>query len=128
MGSFLSTLKIEDNLVETIENIIWTAEKKLMIVSFLEGKAKSNLSPENCKDIGIETAKMHELTKNFKIKRHNDLSINSWRNLFDTVKDQDVNLELLLKSNELMSVLETSTLLNFSNDEKSIDVIGLLCT
>ncbi|MBL6873679.1 MAG: hypothetical protein ISR00_07045, partial [Flavobacteriales bacterium] len=33
MGSFLSTLKIEDNLVETIENIIWTAEKKLMIVS-----------------------------------------------------------------------------------------------
>jgi len=62
--------------------------KKLMIVSFLEGKAKSNLSPENCKAIGIETAKMHELTKNFKIKRHNDLSINSWRSLFDTVKDQ----------------------------------------
>ena len=62
--------------------------KKLMIVSFLEGKAKSNLSPDNCKAIGIETAKMHELTKNFKIKRQNDLSINSWRNLFDTVKDQ----------------------------------------
>ena len=62
--------------------------KKLMIVSFLEGKAKSNLSPENCKAIGIETAKMHELTKNFKIKRYNDLSINSWRSLFDTVKDQ----------------------------------------
>ena len=62
--------------------------RKLMIVSFLEGKAKSNLSPDNCKAIGIETAKMHELTKNFKIKRQNDLSINSWRSLFDTVKDQ----------------------------------------
>ena len=62
--------------------------KKLMIVSFLEGKAKSNLSPENCKAIGIETAKMHELTKNYKIKRLNDLSVNSWRSLFDTVKDQ----------------------------------------
>ncbi len=62
--------------------------KKLMIVSFLEGKAKSNLSPENCKAIGIETAKMHELTKNFKIKRQNDLSVNSWRNLFESVKDQ----------------------------------------
>ena len=59
-----------------------------MIVSFLEGKAKSNLSPDNCKAIGIETAKMHELTKNIKIKRQNDLSINSWRSLFDTVKDQ----------------------------------------
>jgi homoserine kinase type II len=62
--------------------------KKLMIVSFLEGKAKSNLSPENCKAIGIETAKMHELTKNIKMKRQNDLSVNSWRNLFESVKDQ----------------------------------------
>ena len=33
-----------------------------MIVSFLEGKAK-NLSPDNCKTIGIEVARMHELTK-----------------------------------------------------------------
>ncbi len=62
--------------------------KKLMIVSFIEGKAKSNLSPENCKSIGIETAKMHELTKNIKIRRQNDLSVNSWRNLFEIVKDQ----------------------------------------
>ena len=46
-----------------------------MIVSFLEGKAKSNLSPENCKAIGIEAAKMHKLTKDFKIKRHNDTHI-----------------------------------------------------
>ena len=62
--------------------------KKLMIVSFLDGKAKSNLSPENCKAIGIEAAKMHELTKSFKIKRQNDLSVNSWRGLFDSVKDE----------------------------------------
>jgi len=62
--------------------------KKLMIVSFLEGKAKGNLSPDNCKSVGIEVAKMHEITKNFSIKRQNDLSINSWRNLFDKVKDQ----------------------------------------
>jgi len=62
--------------------------KKLMIVTFLEGKAKSNLSPDNCKSVGIEIAKMHEITKKFDIKRHNDLSINSWRNLFDSVKGQ----------------------------------------
>ena len=59
-----------------------------MIVTFLEGKAKSNLSPNNCKSVGIEVAKMHEITKNFNIKRQNDLSINSWRNLFDIVKMQ----------------------------------------
>ena len=62
--------------------------KKLMIVSFLEGKAKQNLSPNNCKAIGIETAKMHELTKNFKLKKKNDLSINSWRGLFESVKNK----------------------------------------
>ena len=62
--------------------------KKLMIVSFLEGKAKKNLSPINCKSIGIEVAKMHEITKDFKLKRENDLSIKSWRVLFDSVKDK----------------------------------------
>ena len=62
--------------------------KKIMIVSFLEGKAKKNLSPLNCKSIGIEVAKMHEITKNFKFKRENDLSINSWRGLFSSVKDK----------------------------------------
>ena len=56
-----------------------------MIVSFLEGKAKQNLSPVNCKSIGIETAKMHELTKNLTLKRQNDLSVKSWRKMFDDV-------------------------------------------
>ena len=62
--------------------------KKLMIVSFIEGKAKKNLNPADCKIIGLETAKMHEITKNFKINRKNDLSINSWRKLFESVKEQ----------------------------------------
>ena len=62
--------------------------KKLMIVSFIEGRPKVNLSPKNCKSIGIETAKLHELTKNLKIERRNDLSVNSWRKIFDQVKDK----------------------------------------
>ena len=62
--------------------------KKLMIVSFLEGKAKRNLSPDNCRSIGAESAKIHKLTSNFKLKRQNDLSIKSWRGLFNAVKDQ----------------------------------------
>ncbi len=63
-------------------------KKKLMIVSFIEGKAKDVLSPDNCKSVGIETAKLHKITKNLKIKRHNDLSINSWRKIFNSVKDE----------------------------------------
>jgi homoserine kinase type II len=62
--------------------------KKLMIVTYLEGKAKKTLTPQNCKSVGIEVAKMHEITKNFKIKRKNDLSVNSWRKLFNSVKTE----------------------------------------
>ncbi len=62
--------------------------KKLMIVSYLEGKAKQNLSPANCKSIGFEIAKMHNLTKNLKLKRPNNLSVKSWRKLFDAVKNK----------------------------------------
>ena len=61
--------------------------KKLMIVSFIEGKAKEVLSPDNCRSVGTEVAKMHKITKNFKIKRNNDLSILSWRKIFNSVKD-----------------------------------------
>ena len=35
---------------------------------------------------------MHELTKNLKLKRQNDLSVNSWRKLFNSVKDKCENI------------------------------------
>ncbi len=77
--------------------------RKLMIVSFLEGKSKQNLSPLNCRSIGIEVAKMHQITKNFKFKRQNDLSVKSWRKLFDSVKDKcskiNKNLPQLIEEN-----------------------------
>ena len=57
-----------------------------MIVTFLEGKAKRILTPQNCKTLGMEIAKMHRITENFTIKRKNDLSIKSWRQLFNSVK------------------------------------------
>ena len=62
--------------------------KKLMIVSYLEGKSKKNLSPSDCKIVGRESAKMHEITKNFNFKRENSLSVKSWRKIFDQVKDK----------------------------------------
>ena len=77
--------------------------KQLMIVTYLDGKAKKILTPQNCKSVGIEVAKMHEITKSFKIKRKNDLSINSWRNLFNSVKKEcskiDRDLPKLIESN-----------------------------
>ena len=66
--------------------------KNLMIVSFLEGKAKKILSPDNCKTLGQEIARMHLITKKFKIERQNDLSIGSWRKLFEQVKEKCINI------------------------------------
>ena len=84
-ANFKCPAPISNNNNETITNF---EGKKLMIVSFLEVKAKQNLSPANCKSIGSEIAKMHELTRNLKLKRQNDLSVNSWRKLFYSVKDK----------------------------------------
>jgi homoserine kinase type II len=66
--------------------------KNLMIVSFLEGKAKKVLSPNNCRSLGYEVARMHLITKNFKIQRQNDLSIKSWRKIFEQVKEKCINI------------------------------------
>ena len=78
-------------------------EKKLMIVSFLEGKAKQVLTPNNCKQVGVEVAKMHEITKKFEIKRNNNLSVKSWRKLFNSVKDQCVKI-----NKDLPKLIETN--------------------
>ena len=61
--------------------------KKFMIVSCLEGKSKKNLSPLDCIIVGKESAKLHKITKNFNFKRQNDLSVKSWRKIFDQVKE-----------------------------------------
>ena len=88
-ANFKCPAPIFNNNDETITNF---KGKKLMIVSFLEGKAKQNLTPANCNTIGAEVAKMHNLTQNLKLKRKNDLSVNSWRKLFNSVKDNCENL------------------------------------
>ena len=67
-------------------------DKSLMIVSFLEGKAKKILTPDNCMSLGKEVARMHLITKNFTIQRQNDLSVNSWRKIFEQVKNKCTNI------------------------------------
>jgi homoserine kinase type II len=99
-AGFKCPVPIESNNKKTIINY---KSKNLMIVSFLEGKAKKILNPEDCKSIGLEVARMHEITKNFKIQRENNLSVGSWRKIFDQVKDKCVqihkDLPLLIESN-----------------------------
>tara|TARA_Y100000590_G_scaffold183652_1_gene209226 strand:- start:84 stop:1052 length:969 start_codon:yes stop_codon:yes gene_type:complete len=61
-------------------------KKKAAVVSFLDGGVKKNLSPDNCNKVGIQTAKLHMITKNIAGKRENKLSVNSWRKIYEKVQ------------------------------------------
>ena len=100
LKNFKCPVPIINNHSETITDY---NGKKLMIVSFLEGKAKQILTPSDCKQVGIEVAKMHEITKEFKIERNNNLSISSWRKLFNSVKEQCVKID-----KDLPKLIETN--------------------
>jgi len=60
--------------------------KKAAVVSFLNGHAKKILSPANCYDVGINSAKLHLITKDLTGKRINKLSVDSWRKIYNKVK------------------------------------------
>jgi len=60
--------------------------KKAAVVSFLDGDAKKILHPNDCYQVGINTAKLHLITKDLTGKRENKLSVNSWRKIYNKVK------------------------------------------
>ena len=61
-------------------------KKKAAVVSFLDGNAKKVLNPNDCYQVGINTAKLHLITKDLVSKRENKLSLNSWRKIYNNVK------------------------------------------
>ena len=67
-------------------------EKKAAVVSFLEGNSKKNLNPNDCYEVGINSAKLHSITKNLTGKRENKLSINSWRKIYNKVKNDCIKI------------------------------------
>ena len=67
-------------------------EKKAAVVSFLEGNAKKNLNPDDCYEVVINSAKLHSITKNLTGKRENKLSINSWRKIYNKVKNDCIKI------------------------------------
>ena len=60
--------------------------KKAAVISFLEGQTKKVLTPNDCFQVGIYTAKLHLITKTLTGKRENKLSLNSWRDIYNKVK------------------------------------------
>ena len=62
-------------------------KKKAAVVSFLDGTAKKVLNPNNCYEVGVNSAKLHLITKKLTQKRENKLSIKSWREIYNNVKN-----------------------------------------
>jgi len=62
------------------------SKKKAAVVTFLDGNAKKILSPDDCYEVGINTAKLHLITKNLSGKIKNKLSVSSWRKIYNKVK------------------------------------------
>ena len=87
--NFKCPVPIKNNNNKTISSY---KNKNLMIVGFLEGKAKNILSPDNCESLGQEVARMHLITKKFKIQRQNSLSVRSWRSIFEQIKDKCIDI------------------------------------
>ena len=75
--------------------------KKAAVVSFLNGDAKNNLTPNDCFQVGVNTAKLHLITKNLKNKRENKLSVNSWRGIYNKIKDDCSKIH-----NDLPTIIE----------------------
>ena len=74
---------------------LFTVEKKLAsITSFVHGKEKKNHSLNESKIIGNNIAKLHLATKNIKLYRKNNLSLQSWfalNNLIKKLKSKKIN-------------------------------------
>lgn len=51
------------------------------LISFLNGLSITNPSPENCRELGVAMAEMHLGVSDFKMTRHNNLSIEGWAEL-----------------------------------------------
>jgi len=90
-------LNNENNPISNFKN------KKLTILTFINGKSKENLSVANCKAIGSEAAKLHNLTANLSIHRQNALSIKSWRKMFENIKENSSKIH-----KDLPKLIETN--------------------
>ena len=83
--------------------------KNAALVTFLNGQSKNKITSEECFEIGKITAQLHEITKKFNVSRKNNLSIESWQNIFEkTIKQKIVLDETIIK--------KTKNYLNFLKD------------
>ena len=68
------------------EKINKIKNKNAALVTFLSGKSKNKITSEDCFQIGKIAAQLHELTKQLKLSRKNNLSIENWKSIFEKTR------------------------------------------
>ena len=88
--------------------LIKIKNKTASIVSFVEGKDKLKLNPNNCYEIGKNIAKFHRASKKIKLYRKNSLSLKEWPKLLSKIGNKskiiNPNLNNLMK-NSLLQII-----------------------
>lgn len=92
------------------EKINKIKNKNAALVTFLNGQSKNKITSEECFEIGKITAQLHEITKKFNISRKNNLSIESWQNIFEKTIKQKIDLDETI-------IKKTKNYLNFLKDK-----------
>ena len=90
------------------EKINKIKNKNAALVTFLNGQSKNKITSEECFEIGKITAQLHEITKKFNISRKNNLSIESWQNIFEKIVKQKIDLDenIIKKTKSYLNFLE----------------------
>ena len=90
------------------EKINKIKNKNAALVTFLNGQSKNKITNEDCFEIGKITAQLHEITKKFNINRKNNLSIESWQNIFEkTIKQKiDIDESIIKKTKNYLNLLK----------------------
>lgn len=83
--------------------------KNAALVTFLNGQSKNKITSDECFEIGKITAQLHEITKKFNFSRKNNLSIESWQNIFEKTIKQKIDLDKTI-------IKKTKNYLNFLKD------------
>jgi len=83
------------------EKILKIKGKNAALISFLIGKSKKNLTPNNCFGLGQTIARLHITTDSIKLYRANNLSLEGWNKIFSSIKNtKKFNDEKLIKKIE----------------------------
>jgi len=64
------------------------AGRPAALVTFLEGLWPRRIHPFHCQELGTQLARLHLATRDFALRRPNDLSVAGWRRLFEACRDR----------------------------------------